>query len=296
METTEESWARFRPAKQAKPTTGPRYYRHWGPNFRDKPAVGIGHFALWRNRFLEGPPKTAIEFRKKNKKPIRPSTAREEIPDIPRMPTPPLPVAEDWTDFALVDLVDHEVERLETLETPVQRRPTQPTPHTPETPRTPKAQVTKAAQARHAEAAQDGSTNQKLQIAQKVLSQRQSLSQRQRPAMCNDMGRKHDKLGRVQGGIVPVATSEPPSFGYGIPAVLKPLPPCAVATYAVEAADISPEERFRSTYKDQFRDIPLADATFQAPDYLPMRFVPAANRHVKDIALNVLGAHVARKG
>jgi len=288
METTEtESWARFRPAKQAKPPSGPRYYRHWGPNFRDKPAVGIGHFALWRNRFLEGPPKTAVEFRKKNKKPIRPSTARE---DIPRIPTPPLPgVAEDWTDFALVD---HEAERLEALETPVQRRPTPP----PETPRTPKAQVTQAAQARHAEAAEGGSTNQNLQKAQKVQSQRRSLSQRQRPAVGNDMGRKHDKLGRVQGGIVPVATSEPPSFGYGIPAVLKPLPPCAVATYAVEAADISSEERFRSTYTDQFRDIPLAAATFQAPDYLPMRFVPAANRHVKDIALNVLGAHVARKG
>ena len=95
---------------------------------------------------------------------------------------------------------------------------------------------------------------------------------------------------------MPIATSEPPSFGYGIPAVLKPLPPCAVATDAVEAVDLPPEERFLSTYKDQFQKIPLEAATFQAPDYLPMRFVPAANRHVKDIALNVIGAHVARKG
>lgn len=64
----------------------------------------------------------------------------------------------------------------------------------------------------------------------------------------------------------------------------------------MEAVDLPPEERFLSTYKDQFQKIPLEAATFQAPDYLPMRFVPAANRHVKDIALNVIGAHVARKG
>ena len=260
---TERSWARFRPEKQEKPPSGPRYYRHWGSNFRDKPAVGIGHFALWRNRFLEGPPRTAVEFRKK--KPIRPSTAMAMA--MEDVPTPA--VAEDWTDFALVP---EPQERLES--TPSVQRKSQ-TPRGP----TPRAQATRREECCY------------TQNLPKEQNQPPSLSQKARPAM--DTGRKHS---RIQGGIVPIATSEPPSFGYGIPAVLKPLPPCAVATDAVEAADLPPEERFRSTYKDQFREIPFAAAPFQAPDYLPMRFVPAANRHVKDIALNVLGAHVARKG
>lgn len=255
---TEGSWARFRPAKQAKPPSGPRYYRHWGPNFRDKPAVGIGHFALWRNRFLEGPPRTAVEFRKK-KTPPRPSTAHD-------IPTPA--VAEDWADF---NLVQEPLENLERLDgTPLVQRGPQ-TPQMPTTPR-PKA---------HRE-------------ERPSIQNQHQPSQRQRVSVGNsDVRRKH---GRIQGGIVPIATSEPPSFGYGIPAVLKPLPPCAVATDAVEAVDLPPEERFLSTYRDQFQKIPLEAATFQTPDYLPMRFVPAANRHVKDIALNVIGAHVARKG
>ena len=95
-------------------------------------------------------------------------------------------------------------------------------------------------------------------------------------------------------GILPKPTSEPPSFGYGIPAVLKPLPPCAVAATGEEAADLPPEERFQTTYREQFQA--HGSVNFHTPEYFPRRFVPAGNRHAKDIKLNALGAHVARAG
>jgi hypothetical protein len=94
-------------------------------------------------------------------------------------------------------------------------------------------------------------------------------------------------------GIVPKPKSEPPSFGYGTPAVLKPLPPCAVVATGEEAADLSPEERFQTTYRAQFVS---HEAAFHASqtDHFPTRFVPAGNRHARDIKLNTLGAHVQR--
>jgi len=95
-------------------------------------------------------------------------------------------------------------------------------------------------------------------------------------------------------GILPKPKSEPPSFGYGIPAVLKPLPPCAVVATGEEATDLPPEERFQTTYREQFQS--HSAVNFHTPEYFPTRFVPAGNRHAKEIKLNSLGAHVARKG
>ena len=95
-------------------------------------------------------------------------------------------------------------------------------------------------------------------------------------------------------GILPKPNSEPPSFGYGIPAVLKPLPPCAVAATGEEASDLPPEERFQTTYRQQFQS--HGSVNYHTPEYFPTRFVPAGNRHAKEIKLNSLGAHVARAG
>ena len=229
---SESRWARVRPEKPPAGPSGPFYYRHWGSNYGGKPAVGIGHFALWRNRFLEGPPKSRAP-----KKGASNPKAKQKLLSDRDLPTPT--VAGDWDEDQAP--CEFETQRRSTprVEAPG-RRPSEP-------PR-PRAS---------------------------------------RPST----GEKHGRLG----GIVPIDTSERPSFGYGIPAVLKPLPPCAIATAAVEMVDIPPEERFQTTYKESFRLIPLTGG-FQTPEYFPMRFVPAANRHVKEIALNVLGAHVARKG
>ena len=106
-------------------------------------------------------------------------------------------------------------------------------------------------------------------------------------------GRPRARSGRDL-GILPKPKSEPPSFGYGIPAVLKPLPPCAVAATGEEATDLPPEERFQTTYREQFQA--HGSVNFHTPEYFPTRFVPAANRHAKEIKLNRLGAHVARAG
>lgn len=211
------SWARARLEKGPEQQKGPRYYRHWGANYKERPAVGIGHFALWREHFLEGPKVEQVKS--------KPQVA------TPRGRTPT--VGEDW-DELLVD------------------------PATP-------------------------------------VAIERPVSKKATPSRLSPKGRRPSgRQGRIQ-GIVPVAINEPPSFGYGIPAVLKPLPPCAVATAPVELVDISPEERFQTTYREQFQKIPLAAAR-QFADYQPMRFVPASNRHVKDMALNMLGAHVERKG
>ncbi|CAJ1342355.1 unnamed protein product [Effrenium voratum] len=105
--------------------------------------------------------------------------------------------------------------------------------------------------------------------------------------------RKERNIAVQELGILPLPKSQPPSFGYGVPAVLKPLPPCAAAA-GEEAVDIPPEERFRTTYKDKFQAAPAS--TTHTPEYFPVRFVPAGNRHVKEMALNMLGAHVARAG
>ena len=238
----ESRWAKIRPEKPGGRTCGPNYYRHWGSNYGNKPAVGIGHFALWQNRFLEGPPKPMKPISQQGPKKRRKAFTPEMNP-----PTPT--VAGDWED---------EIPQPEGWGE-VQRRPT---------PRV-EAQLP-------------------IEINEPPR-QISALVAKPRPTT----GRS-EKHGRV-GGIVPIASSETPTFGYGIPAVLKPLPPCAIATAAVEIVDIPAGERFQSTYQGDFRKIPLTGA-FQTPEYFPVRFVPAANRHCKEIALNVLGAHVARKG
>ena len=177
--------------------------------------MGIGHFALWREHFLEGPKVDRV----KEKPQVE--TARGRTPTV----------GEDWDDILVDPAAPVAIEQV---------------PSKKATPRlSPKGRRPSGRQAR-------------------------------------------------LGGIVPVALNEPPSFGYGIPAVLKPLPPCAVATAPVELVDISPEERFQTTYREQFQKIPLAAA--RQFDYQPMRFMPASNRHVKDLALNMPGAHVERKG
>eukprot|EP00931_Biecheleriopsis_adriatica_P121664 TRINITY_DN96723_c0_g1_i1.p1 TRINITY_DN96723_c0_g1~~TRINITY_DN96723_c0_g1_i1.p1 ORF type:complete len:252 (+),score=27.66 TRINITY_DN96723_c0_g1_i1:57-812(+) len=95
-------------------------------------------------------------------------------------------------------------------------------------------------------------------------------------------------------GILPLPKSQLPTFGYGVPAVLKSVPPCAAAQFHPEVKDIPPEDRFSTSHREFFKAIPLSARPSLSTQGLPVRYVPASNRHVKELALGVHGQHVRR--
>jgi len=65
----------------------------------------------------------------------------------------------------------------------------------------------------------------------------------QRPSM---------RRGMAACGIVPQHSVEEMSYGYGFPAVMKLVPPCAAAVKKLELPDLTPEERFVTSYSSAF--------------------------------------------
>lgn len=99
--------------------------------------------------------------------------------------------------------------------------------------------------------------------------------------------------------IIPQAPVESQTFGYGVPAVTKEIPPCAKAMTLNEAPDLTPEERFQSTYTSTFAHASRKNELFtvgghpppERPTGLPMRYIPAECRYSRDQAV---GWHVRR--
>jgi len=94
-------------------------------------------------------------------------------------------------------------------------------------------------------------------------------------------------------GILPRASAQEQTFGYGGKAVTKDPPPCAKVIPLREAPDLTPEERFKTTYMCEFSSgVDAQEAVAERATGLPLRYVPAESRFIR---WQLFGWHVRRK-
>ncbi|CAE8618262.1 unnamed protein product, partial [Polarella glacialis] len=229
---------------------------HSGGKYRGKSAVGVGAFEATKHRF---PDRHALTTR-----PSGAATARD-LSSLP--PTPLVGDAEDWPDVGTNFASQTPTPLFETdMLTEALSRPTGQAFRATPFPRTP------------------------LEFATPLLTPRLAAAPPQSaPQVARNPARfipqpVPQTFASTGLGILPLPKTQKPVFGYGLPAVAKDVPPCALVQPAVAVPDIPPEERFRTSYSKQF---PAYDVrALFAEDrkaIMPARYVPAGNRQLRDL-------------
>eukprot|EP00933_Yihiella_yeosuensis_P025233 TRINITY_DN19585_c1_g2_i1.p1 TRINITY_DN19585_c1_g2~~TRINITY_DN19585_c1_g2_i1.p1 ORF type:complete len:292 (-),score=34.26 TRINITY_DN19585_c1_g2_i1:144-974(-) len=246
----------------------PQYYRHWGGKHRGKSAVGVGPFEATKQRYMEACPVRNRVLRDGSMSARAPFLMRRPLSEESEGLSTPPPIGEDWLEA---------MDSMPRVRRDMQADDMNLFGGVPASARLTSGESLKRSPLPLSARAGRGSSGQGHRLSQPVPLTRASQSEETST---------HKAL-----GILPLPFSQQPCFGYGSPAVQKSVPPAVAADPIPEAPDLTPQERFLSSYGSFYKAHQVKP--FKNPD-MPPRFKPAECRSRKELALNCAGRHLER--